>query len=553
MPIPQPTSGTVEFTFTYQPAQKRALEYVKRGAGTYLQIKNPQWLEIGGQRSGKTVGKLMFGVQNYCLRWSHCDILVLRRTFSELDSGVIQDFKTFVPEQLYTFNQTTRVGTFKNGSRVVFAGCVNNLDRDIEKYLGQTYPFILVDECGQFSPNAWEMLYARNLVNAACQEDEYGNLPAPAIVGCTNPIGPFWEYYHQKFVKHEPWEKEEGMRRAKDGSWWRLRSGEPVLAYNPNDYGYNHTTVLDNAVYLKRDPRVIERLRSLPEAKMKKLLLGYMDTVDGQFFDCFDYEQHVIDLREDPEAIVWEDWQPVWGGQDFGVGHWNAIYLFTKAKVRLSIGNEYRTKVVCFQEIAPETTGQTNVELANMLNAKAYYPRLPEDHPQHDRISGKRCKVSALYFSHEKFNRGMEAHSPADEYSRLLRERGLPSVSRASMDRIGSASFMYNMLKTGGIVILRTCPGIIQAIPSLQRDKDELDDVLKSDSKSDDRYDAFRYGLFGALGTRRTPQIEKDIAEANNIEDKFARYFFLQKKRYEAAHAKDTFVQKEGPLWESKI
>jgi hypothetical protein len=77
-----------------------------------------------------------------------------------------------MPPELYDYDQTKHVATLTNGSRVVFGHCQNNKDRDIEQYLGQAYPAILVDECGQFSPDAWMMLYSRNTINASCQPDE---------------------------------------------------------------------------------------------------------------------------------------------------------------------------------------------------------------------------------------------------------------------------------------------------------------------------------------------------------------------------------------------
>jgi len=547
-------AGAVEIKFRFQPAQRRLLRKVQRGGGSYVELAAPQCLQIGGQRSGKTTGALMHGVIDYCLKFNHCDILVLRRTIPELDAGPIQDFKKFVPAALYDFNQSTRVATFRgNGSRVVFAGCANNVERDIEKYLGQAYPYILVDECAQFSPDVWERLYARNLVNAACEHDEHGNLPIPSIQGCTNPIGAHWEYYKTVFIDKEPFEKEDGLRKAKDGSWWVPAADEYRCVYTPAHYAFNHTTVLDNPEYLKRDPGIIVRLKALPKAKMQKFLLGLIDKVEGQYFDCWSEEQHVIDLREDPEAIVWQTWQPVWGGQDWGVGHANAFYLFTKALVKSGVNGELKMKTVCFAEVAPETVGHDSNTFADMINAKVYYPRLPQDHPQYSTISGKRCKVAAIYFSHEKFSRVMEAHSPADEYSRVLRERGLPPVSRGTMDRIGSAGYMYNELKLGRLVILRTCPAIIQSIPALQRDPKRLDDVLKSTAKADDRYDAFRLGLYGAFKAHATPDHVKDEIEASKIEDKFARYFYLKRKAADAKKSKESFVQQNVPIWTTKL
>jgi hypothetical protein len=556
-PLIQGTEQEFKLNFQYQPSQKRLFQYASRKGGMYLELKAPQCLEVGGQRSGKTTGKLVFGIENYCMKYKHCDMLVLRRTISELKSGVIEDFFKFFPKDSgwYSYNLTDRIATFKNGSRLVFGGCENNLEKDIEKYLGQSFPFILLDECSQFSQYAWDLLGMRNLVNVQCEPDEHGNMPTPYIVGCTNPTGPYWTYYHTIFVKQEPWERTEGMRRAKDGRWFREVAGQLVEEYNPKNYAYNHSTVLDNPEYLKRDPGIIKRLQSKPEALRKKFLQGYMDTVEGPYFDCWNEEYHVVDLRSDPYDIRWQDWQPVWAGHDWGIGHWSAAYFFTKAQVKVYKPNgaeEWILKTVCFSEVAPESVGHTNVELADMLNAKAYYPRLPEDHPDYSRISGKRCKVSTIYFSHEKFSRIMEKHSPADEYSHLLRQRDLPSVSRATMDRIGSAGFMFNELKLGRLVILRTCPGIIMAIPSLQRNKDRLDDVLKVDNKADDRYDAFRYGLYGGLATRKVPTFEKETEYANTLSP-MARHFHLRKAALKAKDSGKSFVQEGVEYWKTKV
>jgi hypothetical protein len=73
----------------------------------------------------------------------------------------------------------------------------------------------------------------------------------------------------------------------------------------------------------------------MPKAKREIFLMGRMDSVAGQYFDCWSPDLHVIDLREDAEAIIWQDYQPVIGGQDWGVGHANAFYLFTRAMIRL--------------------------------------------------------------------------------------------------------------------------------------------------------------------------------------------------------------------------
>ena len=541
--------GTLNFdkVFKFQAKQTELLRNVMRGGKLYVQPAAEQCLSTGGIRSGKTCGWLMYFVMHYCLQWKNCNLLVLRRTFKELESGAISDFKTFMPKELYDYDQTKHVATLKNGSRVVFGHCQNNKDRDIEQYLGQAYPAILVDECGQFSPDAWMMLYSRNIVNAGCERDEAGNLPIPAIIGCTNPLGPHYEYYRTLFVQKEPWLPTEDAKKDTDGTWWSQESGEWIKIYDPTKYAYQRSTVMDNPELLARDPGIIARLMSMPKAKRDKVLFGYDGSVEGQYFDCFDPTYHVIDLREDPDAIIWQDYQPCWAGQDWGMQHANAVYLFTKALVKNSVGDDYRLKTVCFAELVV-TGGKTMDQLASLLKAKCHLP------------NGKPITLKAIYFSHEKFNQSGEGKNgigrrPADEYTKELRPLGLPPVTPATRDRIGSASLMYNAIKKGELVILESCKEIILAIPSLMRNPDLLDDVLKVDAKGDDCYDGFRYGLFGHLGARKKPRAQAEAERVKELakNDPLAAWFLQCKLKAEAEGQTSSFVPDKQPVWQGKI
>lgn len=298
---------------------------------------------------------------------------------------------------------------------------------------------------------------------------------------------------------------------------------------------------MDNPELLARDPGIIARLMSMPKAKRDKVLYGFDGQVEGQYFDCFDPTYHVINLREDPEAIIWQDWQPCWAGHDWGVQHANAVYLFTKAMVKDSVGENYRLKTVCFGEIVV-TGGKTMDELVSILQTKC---RLP---------NGQTIKLKAIYFSHEKFARQMEARSPADEYSRALKLVGLPPVTPATRDRIGSASLMYNLIKKGELVILDTCKEIILAIPSLMRNPDLLDDVLKVDAKGDDAYDAFRYGLYGQLGAKKRPaeDVEKERVSDLRKTDPLAAWFLKMKLDAEAKNRTASFKPPEQAVWMGK-
>jgi hypothetical protein len=83
------------------------------------------------------------------------------------------------------------------------------------------------------------------------------------------------------------------------------------------------------------------------------------------------------------------------------------------------------------------------------------------------------------------------------------------------------------------------------------RDPDNIDDVLKVDTRGDDVYDSFRYGLFGQLGTRKRPA-EIAIQEHAKELDPLARHFYLMKMAHDKSNSNEPFVQKSVPIWQGK-
>jgi hypothetical protein len=181
-------------------------------------------------------------------------------------------------------------------------------------------------------------------------------------------------------------------------------------------------------------------------------------------------------------------------------------------------------------------------QLASIIAARCVLP------------NGKPVKLKAIYFSHEKFNRQMDSRTPADEYSRALKLVGLPAVTSATRDRIGSASLMYNAFKKGDLVILDNCKEIILAIPSLMRNPDLLDDVLKVDAKGDDCYDGFRYGLYGHLAARKKPAAQAEAERVAELKknDPLAAHFLKMKLDAENDKRTSSFKQQEQPVWMGK-
>ena len=167
-----------------------------------------------------------------------------------------------------------------------------------------------------------------------------------------------------------------------------------------------------------------------------------------------------------------------------------------------------------------------------------------------ERAERKGCDYRAAYFSHEKFAKQMEAESPAAKLSKYMMDRGLAGMTRATTDRVGRATLLYHLIKTRQFVILDTCPETIKALPQCTRDEDNLEDVLKVDTKGDDVYDSVALGLFGELGTRPKPQEEKDHEKVESIEDSSAKFLMRYRLTQERNKRESRWEERPPESWE---
>ncbi len=500
-------------------------------------------LRVGGTGSSKSSDALMEIFTNYLMRWDGCHALWMRRKWGDLEKSTFLDFKQFLPEGIYDWNNNTHILTIKpTGSKLFFG--VNEHDNEskmLEAYLSAAFPVINLDECAQFSGDTWEFLRSRNRVNRECKADADGQFPRPVMLGETNPVGPHWGFYRSQFVLKKPWNKPEGSRKDDNGLYWtKDAQGKYLLDYNPGEWDYVHSTLLDNPYLMERDPDLIRKLESLPEAKRQKFLYGDMDAISGQYFDCFDEGINVVNLTDDPTAIIWQPWQPRWVGWDFGRAHWTAMYWFTIALVKIA-GGEYRQKTVIYREHVDRGKGYEDLcEILFRQNSAGL--------PGQEGTTGLRT----IYFSHEKFNQKFdEAQAPSHVVSRFLSARGLPAVQRFNAGpgtRIPKATLMYDMLKTGNLAVLHTCRNLIESIPMLIRDEKNIEDVLKMDTKADDCYDACSSGLYSWYGTAAKPEEEVLRDRLKAIEDPMTRHL-AQLKATSIREKKQGNVEDNRPQW----
>ncbi len=501
-------------------------------------------LRVGGTGSSKSSDALMEIVSDYLLAYDGLAALWLRRNYGDLEKSTILDLRAFVPQALYKYNDAKHIATFYNGSKLFFGHLQNNNESDLQQYLSAAFAVICIDECGQISGEAYAFLQSRNRVNRECLPAPGGQLPQPVMLTCTNPIGPHWPWYRKQFVVKEPFDLAKSAKLDRQRRAWMERDGQWHCVYDPDQWDYVHTTLLDNPALMERDPGLHAKLMALPGDMRDKLLYGNLDSVSGQYFDCWDPSMHAINLRMQPDAIRWQAWQPKWMGWDWGRAHSNVVYWLTRAEVK-GLNGQYRSKVVVYRELIER--GRDNVWMADRVREMSVNAWDGWDDRDRRVEKGAAEKIAACWFSHEKFARQMDNHSPADEMTRQMTARGLPAMSRSTMDRSGSATFLYNLLARHEMVVLDTCPRLIEALPGLMRDEKDPEDVLKTDTVGDDCYDALRYGVYGMLGKKPTPEMEKVRAHAEEIEDPIAKFFYLAKNN--GKHRSQVVAPKYTPRW----
>lgn len=490
--------GQVDISSFYEPQAKQLILHTNPAKNL---------LAIGGGGSGKSF--FLLGEALYtCFQYPGADVLLLRRDFPELEKGLILDFKSMVPAEFYKYNDSKHIATFPNGSKIFFGHLQNQSERSLSQYLSAAFVFIGIDEIGQFSYEAYSFLSWRNRINNDCKRDAEGYMPIPRMGGATNPLGPGYGWIKTIWVDKKPVSQLGQTAKKHDGKYYQNVHGKDEIVFDPEDYVYVHSTVLDNPAQLAKDPDYINKLMRLPPALRQKALYGDLNAVAGQYFSNFTYDRHVLSLPRDHERIKWETWQPIWLGIDWGLAHHSAVYWFTRAQV-LGLDEKWHYRVVCFRELVVNETSYGDLV------------RLIADKSQPDEIK----RTRHIFLSPERFSRtGDVAHTIGDEMADRFMELGFARCVRATDRRVDGAVFCYDLLETGEFVLIEEqCPHLIRTLQTVVRDEKNLEDVLKSDSIEDDCYDGWRYGLMSMLSEKGKPQALKDQERIAAIQDPAAK------------------------------
>jgi len=189
------------------------------------------------------------------LRW-----LVLRRTMPEIIENMVVPMLMEVPKDCIKFNASKNIMTFNNKSTIRFSYCKNK--KDVLNYQGLEYDFMCIEELTHWSEDEFKIL-----VWSLRTTKNY----EPNFFASTNP----WWIWHKR------------VRRI----WIDRKFNRDE---NPDHFSFIPAKIYDNKYLIEKDPAYLARLQMLPEMKRRAFLEWDWDAFEGQFFDEFRREIHVI-------------------------------------------------------------------------------------------------------------------------------------------------------------------------------------------------------------------------------------------------------------------
>lgn len=236
----------------------------------------------GAAGGGKSFGQFLDAVI-YAGKYPGSRQIIFRRTFPELEQSIIRYFEGNLPRELFKYNASKHSGKFNNGSIIDFG--YMDKEADVYRYQGAEYDVIRFDELTHFTEFMYIYMFSRLR----------GTAPFPrSIKSSTNPGGVGHTWVKERFIDPAPPDTVfEGYN--KKGIYTGTRIFIPAK-------------VQDNAFLMENDEGYLRNLETLDDRNKKALLYGEWDLFDGQYFDNFEREIHVIDPLFTKGNIP-SDWQ----------------------------------------------------------------------------------------------------------------------------------------------------------------------------------------------------------------------------------------------------
>ncbi len=225
------------------------------------------------------------------LRWPGIRILLIRRTYRDMENTLLDPLLRMVPPEAGTYHAARRQVRFANGS-ILQLGHLPGAEAAVEgEYQGQEYDWILIDEATQFTEAEFRGL-------GACLRG-VNDIPKRMYLTC-NPGGVGHNWVKRLFIDR------------------RFRAGE-----RPEDYVFIPARYTDNADLMASSPGYGAMLDSLPENVRRAHRDGDWNALAGQVFPEFDRAVHTA--APFPVPAGWRRYRAMDYGLDCFACLWVAV------------------------------------------------------------------------------------------------------------------------------------------------------------------------------------------------------------------------------------
>ena len=420
----------------------------------YFECPAFEMLYGGAAGGGKSESLLMDATRQVDKRRYRA--VIFRRTFPELQTSLIDRAYKYFSNGIARPTDGGRVWVFPSGATLRFAHLEH--DKDVHKYQSAEFDFVGFDELTSFTEFQYTYMISRvRGVDPTIKRK---------IRAGSNPgnVGHGWvkERFVDEKIPFNIYHTPEGLSRA-----------------------FIPAKVYDNPILMQNDPEYIKRLMSLPEKERKALLEGDWDVFEGQFFNEWRKDIHVIKPFKIP--FTWQRYRCL----DWGSFAPMAIYWIALAPS----GRGYVYREIYETGHRAETAAQKMLDRSKYMNDDA--------REVNERIEYTVCDPSIWTKD------GSTGISIAETMINVNPD--LVYLIKGNNDRLNGWNALHSWFKTDnkGIPYLRffnTCVHAVRTIPSLVHDETHVEDV---NTKGEDHAgDAIRYW---AMSRPRPEEVEKEI------------------------------------------
>ncbi len=380
----------------------------------------------GGKSYGQIVDALIYRV-----KYPGSKQLILRRTYPELDKSIIRRTLALYPKSIYKYSPSSHTGTFTNGSIIDFGYC--DSENDVYRYQSAEFDVIRFDELTHFTKDMYVYLISRLRGTNGYPKQ---------MKSSTNPGG----------IGHK-WVKERFIDIGMPGVEHSVPEGKRVFI---------PSLATDNTFLMKSDKNYLKRLNNLSPKDKKALLYGDWDIFEGQYFDEWNREIHVVSPFEIPHH--WRRYAAMDYGLDMLAVYFIAVDDGGKAYVYKEI---YRSGLIISRA-------------ANLIKAV------------------KTEAVHTFYAPPDLWNRRQDTGKSVAE---IFASMGI-YLTKASNDRQNGwyalKEFLHIQTDERGkadskLKIFSNCVNLIRTLPALTHDSKNVNDVSSTPHEYTHGPDALRY------------------------------------------------------------